>query len=82
MADVGFLSTLVKSLIREEEERREAVGLLLDLSELSEVTMAVTKGKALVQQKDSLKQSLAKKTSELEKCLVELQEKSSALEAA
>ena len=37
MADVGFLSTLVKSLIREEEERREAVGLLLDLSELSEI---------------------------------------------
>ncbi|PON49730.1 Coatomer beta subunit [Trema orientale] len=37
MADVGFLSTLVKSLIREEEERREAVGLLLDLSELSDV---------------------------------------------
>ncbi|XP_062115662.1 U-box domain-containing protein 44-like [Humulus lupulus] len=37
MADVGFLSTLVKSLIREEEERREAVGLLLNLSELSAV---------------------------------------------
>uniref|UniRef100_A0A803P6C1 Uncharacterized protein n=1 Tax=Cannabis sativa TaxID=3483 RepID=A0A803P6C1_CANSA len=37
MADVGFLSTLVKSLIREEEERREAVGLLLNLSELSSV---------------------------------------------
>lgn len=37
MADVGFLSTLVKSLVREEEERREAVGLLLDLSEVSAV---------------------------------------------
>ncbi|PON91427.1 TGN-related, localized SYP41 interacting protein [Trema orientale] len=46
------------------------------------LTMAVTKGKALVQQRDSLKQTLAEKTSELEKCLVELQEKSSALEAA
>ncbi|CAH2041074.1 unnamed protein product [Thlaspi arvense] len=44
--------------------------------------MAVTKGKALVQQRDSLKQSLAEKTSELEKCLTELQEKSSALEAS
>ncbi|KAL1179389.1 hypothetical protein V6Z11_A03G155900 [Gossypium hirsutum] len=46
------------------------------------LSMAVTKGKALVQQRDALKQSLADKTSELEKCLVELQEKSSALEAA
>lgn len=46
------------------------------------LTMAVTKGKALVQQRDSLKNSLAEKTSELEKCLVELQEKTSSLEAA
>ncbi|KAH1098171.1 hypothetical protein J1N35_015092 [Gossypium stocksii] len=46
------------------------------------LSMAVTKGKALVQQRDALKQSLADKTSELEKCLAELQEKSSALEAA
>ncbi|XWS34662.1 hypothetical protein CRYUN_Cryun21dG0056900 [Craigia yunnanensis] len=46
------------------------------------LSMAVTKGKALVQQRDALKQSLAGKTKELEKCLVELQEKSSALEAA
>ncbi|TYI36686.1 hypothetical protein ES332_A03G157900v1 [Gossypium tomentosum] len=46
------------------------------------LSMAVTKGKALIQQRDALKQSLADKTSELEKCLVELQEKSSALEAA
>ncbi|TQD89211.1 hypothetical protein C1H46_025204 [Malus baccata] len=46
------------------------------------LAMAVTKGKALVQQRDSLKQSIAEKTSELEKCLIELQEKSSALEAA
>ncbi|XP_021744095.1 centromere-associated protein E-like [Chenopodium quinoa] len=46
------------------------------------LSMAVTKGKALVQQRDSLKQTIADKTSELEKCLVELQEKSSALEAA
>ncbi|KAL0385422.1 UNVERIFIED_CONTAM: hypothetical protein Sradi_2936500 [Sesamum radiatum] len=46
------------------------------------LSMAVTKGKALVQQRDSLKQLLAEKTSELEKCAFELQEKSSALEAA
>ncbi|XP_004502344.1 trans-Golgi network-localized SYP41-interacting protein 1 isoform X2 [Cicer arietinum] len=46
------------------------------------LSMAVTKGKALVQQRDSLKMSLADKSSELEKCLSELQEKSAALEAA
>lgn len=44
--------------------------------------MAVTKGKALVQQRDSLKLSLAEKTSDLEKCMIELQEKSGVLEAA
>ncbi|KDP40508.1 hypothetical protein JCGZ_24507 [Jatropha curcas] len=37
MADVGFLSLLVKSLTRDEDERREAVGLLLELSEISAV---------------------------------------------
>ncbi|XP_028759500.1 U-box domain-containing protein 44 isoform X2 [Neltuma alba] len=37
MADIEFLSTLVKSLSREAEERREAVGLLLDLSSLPSV---------------------------------------------
>uniref|UniRef100_A0A6P3ZRR3 U-box domain-containing protein 43-like isoform X1 n=1 Tax=Ziziphus jujuba TaxID=326968 RepID=A0A6P3ZRR3_ZIZJJ len=37
MAEVGILTTLVKSLIRDEEESREAVGLLLDLSELPAV---------------------------------------------
>lgn len=46
------------------------------------LSMAVTKGKALVQQRDSLRQSLAEKTSELEKCLIELQEKSSVAETA
>ncbi|KAJ7945492.1 myosin-10 isoform X1 [Quillaja saponaria] len=46
------------------------------------LSKAVTKGKALVQQRESLKDSLADKTGELEKCLTELQEKSSALEAA
>ncbi|KAG7032332.1 hypothetical protein SDJN02_06377, partial [Cucurbita argyrosperma subsp. argyrosperma] len=46
------------------------------------LTMAVTKGKALVQQRDALKQSLAEKSRELEKYSVELQEKSNALETA
>lgn len=46
------------------------------------LSMAVTKGKSLVQQRDSLKQALADKTSELERCLIDLKEKSDALEAA
>ncbi|XP_051116162.1 trans-Golgi network-localized SYP41-interacting protein 1 isoform X2 [Andrographis paniculata] len=46
------------------------------------LSIAVTKGKALVQHRDSLKQLLAEKSSELEKCAIELQEKSAALEAA
>lgn len=37
MADIEFLSALVKSLSRDTEERREAVGLLLDLSDLPAV---------------------------------------------
>ncbi|EEF49587.1 conserved hypothetical protein [Ricinus communis] len=37
MADGGTLSLLVKSLTRDVDERREAVGLLLELSEVSAV---------------------------------------------
>ncbi|KAF5445958.1 hypothetical protein F2P56_031629 [Juglans regia] len=37
VADAGYLSMLVKSLTRDVEERREAVGLLLDLSDLTAV---------------------------------------------
>ncbi|KAK8973429.1 hypothetical protein V6N11_054848 [Hibiscus sabdariffa] len=37
MADAASLSALVKSLTRDTEERREAVGLLLDLSDLPAV---------------------------------------------
>ncbi|KAI3501832.1 hypothetical protein L1887_29858 [Cichorium endivia] len=44
------------------------------------LNLAVTKGKSLVQQRDSLKQVVSEKTSELDKCLIELKEKSSALE--
>ncbi|CAN4116204.1 unnamed protein product [Withania somnifera] len=46
------------------------------------LSLAVTKGKALVQQRDALKHSLSEKTSELEKYQIELQEKSNSLEAA
>ncbi|CAL9086252.1 unnamed protein product [Musa acuminata var. zebrina] len=45
------------------------------------LSIAVTKGKSLVQHRDSLKQSLAEKTGELEKCMQELQQKSEALQA-
>ncbi|KAI4323501.1 hypothetical protein L6164_023099 [Bauhinia variegata] len=37
MSDVEFLSAVVKSLSRDVEERREAVGLLLDLSDIPAV---------------------------------------------
>ncbi|XP_078172025.1 TGN-related, localized SYP41 interacting protein isoform X2 [Carex rostrata] len=46
------------------------------------LSMAVTKGKSLVQTRDSLKQSLAEKTGELEKCTAELKEKSNALHSS
>ncbi|XP_059316365.1 trans-Golgi network-localized SYP41-interacting protein 1 [Lycium ferocissimum] len=46
------------------------------------LSLAVTKGKALVQQRDALKQSLSEKTSELERYRIELQEKSNSLQAA
>ncbi|OMO81495.1 CAAX amino terminal protease [Corchorus olitorius] len=69
-------SELGKAKTEAEQEKMRSANTKEKLS------MAVTKGKALVQQRDALKQSLADKTSELEKCQVELQEKSSALEAA
>lgn len=37
MAEIEFLSAVVKSLARDSEERREAVALLLDLSDLHAV---------------------------------------------
>ena len=46
------------------------------------LSMAVSKGKSLVQHRDSLKQSLAEKTSELERCMQVLQQKSDALQAS
>lgn len=45
------------------------------------LSLAVTKGKALVQQRDALKQSLSEKTSELERYQIELQEKLNSHEA-
>ncbi|XVE74880.1 hypothetical protein DITRI_Ditri12bG0053900 [Diplodiscus trichospermus] len=69
-------SELEKTKTEVEQEKMRCANTKEKLS------MAVTKGKALVQQRDALKLSLADKTSELEKCLGELQEKSSALEAA
>ncbi|XP_077226817.1 TGN-related, localized SYP41 interacting protein isoform X3 [Tasmannia lanceolata] len=66
--------------IKTKVEIEQAEGKLVIARE--KLSMAVTKGKALVQQRDSLRQSLNEKTNELEKCLLELQQKSSALEAA
>uniref|UniRef100_F6HG32 Uncharacterized protein n=1 Tax=Vitis vinifera TaxID=29760 RepID=F6HG32_VITVI len=72
-----MLSTeLGKTKMELEQEKNKCANAKEKLS------LAVTKGKALVQQRDALRQSLADKTSELEKCLVDLQNKSSALEAA
>ncbi|KAL6569188.1 hypothetical protein OROHE_003469 [Orobanche hederae] len=80
-----------------EEQRSTLVNLDAEIRRLSaeveqeknryantkeKLSMAVTKGKALIQQRDSLKQLVAEKTSQLEKCSVELQEKSVALEVA
>uniref|UniRef100_A0A0D9VHV8 Uncharacterized protein n=1 Tax=Leersia perrieri TaxID=77586 RepID=A0A0D9VHV8_9ORYZ len=46
------------------------------------LSMAVTKGKSLVQHRDSLKQALAEKTAQLDGCMAELQQKSDAMQAA
>lgn len=74
---IGTLNTELGNMkIELEQEKVKSANTKEKLS------MAVTKGKALVQQRDSLKMSLADKSSELEKCLIELQEKSAALEAA
>lgn len=37
MVEIEFLSAVVKSLTRDSEERKEAVGLLLDLSDIQAV---------------------------------------------
>lgn len=50
------------------------------LAAKEKLSIAVTKGKQLVQHRDSLKQSLADKTTELEKCTLDLQQKVNALE--
>ncbi|KAF5746512.1 hypothetical protein HS088_TW06G00683 [Tripterygium wilfordii] len=67
---------LGRTRVELEQEKNRCANIKEKLS------LAVTKGKALVQQRDLLKQSIAEKTSELEKCRLELQEKSSGLEAA
>ncbi|KAL8150102.1 LOW QUALITY PROTEIN: hypothetical protein V2J09_019910 [Rumex salicifolius] len=52
------------------------------LNTKEKLSLAVTKGKALVHQRDSLKHTLADKSIELEKCLAQLQEKSTSLQSA
>lgn len=48
MANIEFLSALVKSLIRGEEERRETVGLLLELSDLAAVRRQIGRIKGCI----------------------------------
>ncbi|XP_042504098.1 putative leucine-rich repeat-containing protein DDB_G0290503 isoform X2 [Macadamia integrifolia] len=85
-----FLEQISKEKEKFEEFNAEVIKIKTEFEQekfrynttKEKLTMAVTKGKALVQQRDSLKQTLAEKTSELENCSLQLQEKSIALEAA
>ncbi|XVF43827.1 hypothetical protein PTKIN_Ptkin02bG0071400 [Pterospermum kingtungense] len=95
---IGLLEDENRKLLEQVESEKAAMELLnLELGKTKKeveqekmrsanakekLSMAVTKGKALVQQRDALKLSLVDKTSALEKYLVELQEKSGALEAS
>ncbi|KAK4283509.1 hypothetical protein QN277_000452 [Acacia crassicarpa] len=95
---LAYLEDENRKLLDELDKERVMIGTLnAEIGSMKEVleqekvkcantkeklSMAVTKGKALVQQRDSLKKSLAEKSSEHEKCLIELQEKSAELEAA
>ncbi|KAK7306206.1 hypothetical protein VNO77_44132 [Canavalia gladiata] len=74
---IGTLNTELGNMKTELEQEKVKCA-----NTKEKLSMAVTKGKALVQQRDSLKMSLADKSSELDKYLIELQEKSVALEAA
>ncbi|KAK9108356.1 hypothetical protein Syun_024367 [Stephania yunnanensis] len=74
---VGVLDAEVKKVMMELEQEK-----VKSATTKEKLSLAVTKGKALVQQRDSLKQALMEKTNELDKCLLEVQEKSNALEAA
>ncbi|KAI3931423.1 hypothetical protein MKX01_040340 [Papaver californicum] len=87
-------SKLVKELDKEKEMlevvKAEAIKTKGELEQekvrtanaKEKLGMAVTKGKALVQQRDSLKHSIAEKTNELQESFQKLQEKSDSLEAA
>ncbi|XP_057837732.2 trans-Golgi network-localized SYP41-interacting protein 1 isoform X1 [Cryptomeria japonica] len=85
----------LKELLHKTEEDLKSVSLdrnkrLLELEQTEQklssvrekLSMAVSKGKGLVQQRDALKQSLAGKSDELERCWQELQFKNAALQEA
>ncbi|KAI3516078.1 hypothetical protein L1887_14987 [Cichorium endivia] len=74
---IEFLNTEITKLKGEVEQEK-----IRYTNTKEKLSMAVTKGKALVQQRDSLKQTVSEKTGELERCLTELQEKSTALEGS
>jgi vacuolar protein 8 len=48
MSSLEFLSCVVRSLSRDEEERREAVGLLVDISDMSKIRQRVGKIKGCI----------------------------------
>ncbi|KAJ3675469.1 hypothetical protein LUZ60_004511 [Juncus effusus] len=69
-------SNAENSKVKGELEQAESKYLAIK----EKLSMAVTKGKSLVQTRDSLKHALAEKASEIEKCTNELKEKSDLLE--
>ncbi|KAG8071318.1 hypothetical protein GUJ93_ZPchr0006g45259 [Zizania palustris] len=83
----GELQTVKASLDAANAEARKAKAEFEQIEHRLSTTkeklsMAVTKGKSLVQHRDSLKQALAEKTAQLEGCMTELQHKSDAMQAA
>lgn len=86
----GVLERLYRMTHELEEAKAEASRTKAGLEQAEsrfmtvkeKLSMAVTKGKSLVQQRDALKQLLSEKTAELERCLLELQQKSDALDSA
>ncbi|CAM8957211.1 unnamed protein product [Rhodiola kirilowii] len=75
-AAVNLNAEVAKTKMELDQEKAKSGTLREKLS------LAVTKGKGLVQQRDSLRQSLAEKTREFEDCLAQLQDISLALEAS
>lgn len=74
MEDLAAVQSDMQEKVTELEQSEQRVSSLRE-----KLSIAVTKGKGLIVQRDSLKQSLAETSSELERCLQELQLKDSTL---